>query len=108
TRWCRWLRRGRFEAAPFAGRDRTLIAPRGTACRQNATPFVSSALFLWEMRRYFRRVWARLLIGSLAGIAMNTAVVLPAILLGRAIDAALALERGQASADAVTGAALLF
>jgi hypothetical protein len=34
------------------------------------------------MRRYFRRVWLRLLIGSLAGIAMNTTVVLPAILLG--------------------------
>ncbi|MGH7343071.1 MAG: hypothetical protein ACREKH_21505 [Candidatus Rokuibacteriota bacterium] len=37
------------------------------------------------------------MLGSLAGIVMNTAVVLPAILLGRAIDRALALERGQAT-----------
>ena len=39
---------------------------------------------------------------------MNTAVVLPAILLGRAIDRALALERGQATAGDVAWAALAF
>jgi len=38
---------------------------------------------------------------------MNTAVVLPAILLGRAIDRALALERGDAT-TADVGAALAF
>src|SRR5947208_6471838 len=62
--------------------------------------------YLWEMRPYFRQVAGQLVLGSLAGIVMNTAVVLPAILLGRAIDTALALERGEADATAVVWAAL--
>ena len=64
--------------------------------------------FLWAMRPYFRQVAGQLVIGSLAGIVMNTAVVLPAILLGRAIDTALALERGRAAPADVAAAALLF
>src|SRR5215216_7799875 len=64
--------------------------------------------YLWELRPYFRQVAGELVLGSLAGIVMNTAVVLPAILLGRAIDTALALARGQASASAVGWAALAF
>jgi ATP-binding cassette subfamily B multidrug efflux pump len=64
--------------------------------------------FLWEMRTYFRQVAGQLVLGSLAGIIMNTAVVLPAILLGRAIDQALAWERGSATATDVTWAALAF
>jgi ABC-type multidrug transport system fused ATPase/permease subunit len=64
--------------------------------------------YLWEMRPYFRQVAGQLVLGSLAGIVMNTAVVLPAILLGRAIDTALALERGEADATAVVWAALAF
>ncbi len=64
--------------------------------------------FLWEMRRYYRQVAGQLVLGSLAGIAMNTAVVLPAILLGRAIDRALAWERGSATATDVAWAALAF
>ena len=44
--------------------------------------------YLWEMRPHFRQVAGQLVLGSVAGIMMNTAVVLPAILLGRAIDAA--------------------
>src|SRR5215207_7324016 len=64
--------------------------------------------YLWIMRPYFRQVAGELVLGSLAGIVMNTAVVLPAILLGRAIDVALALSRGQASASAVGWAALAF
>ncbi|HJZ47573.1 MAG TPA: ABC transporter ATP-binding protein [Roseiflexaceae bacterium] len=64
--------------------------------------------YLWELRPYFRQVAGELLLGSIAGIVMNTAVVLPAILLGHAIDTALALERGQASASAVGWAALAF
>ena len=39
---------------------------------------------------------------------MNTMVVLPAILLGRAIDVALAFEKGQASLQTVAWAALAF
>ena len=64
--------------------------------------------FLWEMRPYFRQVAGQLVLGSIAGIVMNTAIVLPAILLGRAIDAALALERGEVDSTAVAWAALAF
>ncbi len=64
--------------------------------------------FLWEMRWYFRQVAGQLALGSVAGIIMNTAVVLPAILLGRAIDRALAWERGSATATDVGWAALAF
>src|SRR6266581_8937353 len=64
--------------------------------------------FLWEMRPYFRQVAGQLVLGSVAGIIMNTAVVLPAILLGRAIDRALLWERGGATAADVGWAALAF
>ncbi|MCL5027305.1 MAG: ABC transporter ATP-binding protein/permease [Chloroflexi bacterium] len=64
--------------------------------------------YLWELRPYFRQVAGQLVLGSLCGIVMNTAIVLPAILLGRAIDMALAFEQGQADASAVTWAALAF
>jgi len=64
--------------------------------------------FLWLMRPYFRQVAGQLVVGSIAGIIMNTAVVLPAILLGRAIDRALAWERGGATAGDVAWAALVF
>ncbi len=64
--------------------------------------------FLWAMRPYFRQVLGQLCLGSVAGIVMNTAVVLPAILLGRAIDTALALERGTGTPADVTWAAVLF
>ena len=60
------------------------------------------------MRRYFRQVAGQLVLGSVAGIIMNTAVVLPAILLGRAIDQALAWERGTATAADVSWAAVAF
>src|SRR6478735_7014300 len=63
--------------------------------------------YLWKLRPYFRQTAGELVLGSLAGIVMNTAVVLPAILLGRAIDKALALDRGEATPDDVTFAALL-
>ncbi len=64
--------------------------------------------YLWEMRPYFRQVAGQLVLGSIAGFIMNTAVVLPAILLGQAIDAALAFERGAVGAGAVGWAALAF
>ena len=50
---------------------------------------MSSAQFLLRMRPYFRQVVGELVLGSLCGILMNTAVVLPALLLGRAIDEVL-------------------
>jgi ATP-binding cassette subfamily B multidrug efflux pump len=64
--------------------------------------------YLWEMRPYFRQVAGQLVLGSITGIIMNTAVVLPAILLGRAINAALAFERGEVGPGAVGWAALAF
>ena len=63
--------------------------------------------YFWKLRAYFRQVAGELVLGSLAGIVMNTAVILPAILLGSAIDKALALERGEATPEEVTLAALL-
>src|SRR3954452_21473098 len=63
--------------------------------------------FLWAMRPYARQVLGQLCLGSVAGIVMNTAVVLPAILLGRAIDTALAVEKGQSTPRDMTIAALL-
>ncbi len=45
---------------------------------------------------YLRQVSGLLTIGSLAGIAMNTAVVLPAVLLGHAVDTVLAVAQGRA------------
>lgn len=64
--------------------------------------------FLWSIRPYFRQVAGELLLGSIAGILMNTAVVLPAILLGQAIDIALAFSRQEVPTSAVTRAVLLF
>ncbi|MBI3329479.1 MAG: ABC transporter ATP-binding protein, partial [Nitrospinae bacterium] len=64
--------------------------------------------YLWEMRPYFRQVAGQLALGSITGFIMNTAVVLPAILLGWAIDAALAFERGEVGPGAVGWAALAF
>jgi len=63
--------------------------------------------YLWRLRGYFRQVAGELVAGSAAGIVMNTAVVLPTILLGAAIDQALALERGAATPADVAMAALL-
>jgi ATP-binding cassette subfamily B multidrug efflux pump len=64
--------------------------------------------YLWEMRPYFRQVAGQLVLGSITGIIMNTAIVLPPILLGWAIDAALAFERGEVGPGAVGWAALAF
>lgn len=64
--------------------------------------------YLWELRPYYRHTAGELLLGSLCGILMNTMVVLPAVMLGKAIDTALAFEQGNASLDDVTWAALGF
>jgi ATP-binding cassette, subfamily B, multidrug efflux pump len=57
--------------------------------------------YLWEMRPYFRQVAGQLVLGSMTGFVMNTAIVLPPILLGWAIDAARAFERGDVGPGAV-------
>jgi len=64
--------------------------------------------YLWEIRPYFRHVAGELMIGSICGILMNTMIVLPAVLLGRAIDVTLAFDQGQATINDVTWAALAF
>jgi ABC-type multidrug transport system fused ATPase/permease subunit len=64
--------------------------------------------YLWELRPYFRQVTGQLVLGSIAGFIMNTAVVLPAILLGQAIDVVRAFERGDVGLSAVGWAALAF
>src|SRR5439155_18077455 len=64
--------------------------------------------YLWELRPYFRHVAGQLVLGSLNGVVMNTAAVLPSILLGRALDTALAFERGAADSAAVSWAAVAF
>jgi ATP-binding cassette subfamily B multidrug efflux pump len=66
------------------------------------------AHYLWELRPYARQTAGALVLGSLAGIVMNTAVVLPPLLLGRAIDTALAVQQGHESTDALAWAALMF
>lgn len=63
---------------------------------------------LWEIRPYFRQGAGQLVLGSITGVIMNTAVVLPAITLGWAIDAALAFERGEVGPGAVGWAVLAF
>lgn len=64
--------------------------------------------YLWEMCPYFRQVVGQLVLGSITGFIMNTAVVLPAITLSWAIDAALAFERGEVGPGTVGWAALAF
>src|SRR5712692_7314630 len=69
---------------------------------------MSAARFLWRMRPYVRQVTGEVVLGSVCGFIMNTAVVLPAVLLGRAVDQVVALSRGETTPAAVTLAALLF
>ncbi len=54
--------------------------------------------FLWRARQYYRQVAGLLLVGSLFGIVMNITVVLPPVLLGRAVDATLAADTGEPTA----------
>ena len=52
----------------------------------------SSSGFLSRMRPYFRQVAGELALGSACGFLMNTLVVLPALLLGHAVDEVLRLQ----------------
>ncbi|TQN43678.1 ATP-binding cassette subfamily B protein [Blastococcus colisei] len=71
-------------------------------------PRRTAAPSLWRgMRPYARQVAGLLTIGSLCGLLMNTAVVLPAVLLGHAVDTVLAHDRGAVNGGAVTRAVLL-
>ena len=65
-------------------------------------------LYLRAIWPYLKQVSGLLLIGSLGGIVMNTAVVLPAVLLGRAIDAATAWSAGRGTGADVLRAGLVY
>src|SRR5436305_1834883 len=82
------------------------VEPAPRSCDRDISLLMNP--YLWQMRPYFRRVAGLMTIGSVSGIVMNTTVVLAAILLGRAIDAARAYGNGQASSSAVGWAALAF
>lgn len=62
--------------------------------------------YLLGLLPYYRHVLGTIVIGSLCGLVMNTTVVLPPILLGRAIDTMNALAAGEATTAAVGLAAL--
>jgi ATP-binding cassette subfamily B multidrug efflux pump len=65
-------------------------------------------VFLWSLRPYYRQIAGLLALGSVGGIVMNLAVVLPAVLLGRAVNVVLAAEHHRASTAQVGWAALVF
>jgi len=66
------------------------------------------AHYLWTLRPYYRQAAGQLVLGCLAGVVMNTAVVLPAVCLGRAIDAATHFAKGQVTRAALLQAVALF
>src|SRR3954467_14064202 len=64
--------------------------------------------YLRGLLPYYRHVLGTIVIGSVCGLIMNTTVVLPPILLGRAIDAVTALADGAATSREVGLAALAY
>src|SRR5438477_6946460 len=64
--------------------------------------------YLRGLLPYYRQVLGTLIVGSICGVIMNTAVVLPSILLGRAIDTVSAVAAGTAAPSAVGWAALTY
>ena len=64
--------------------------------------------YLRGLQPYYRHVLGTIVIGSICGLIMNTTVVLPAILLGRAIDTVGAAVDGTVPPSAVGWAALAY
>lgn len=64
--------------------------------------------FLQAIWPYLKQVSWLLILGSLGGIVMNTVVVLPPVLLGRAIDTATAWAEGQGASIHVLWAGLAY
>jgi ATP-binding cassette subfamily B multidrug efflux pump len=96
-------------AAQASGEDARAAVARvhATGVTEQPSGAVSGRGVWRAMRPYARQVAGLLSVRSLCGLLMNTAVVLPAVLLGQAVDTVLAHERGQADGAAVTRAALL-
>lgn len=63
--------------------------------------------YLWRLRPYYRQLSWLIAIGSLCGIAMNVAVVLPPLLLGNAINRVQAVQHGTGTISQVKWAVLL-
>jgi ABC-type multidrug transport system fused ATPase/permease subunit len=63
--------------------------------------------YLWHLRPYYRQLSGLIVVGSMCGIAMNVAVVLPPLLLGKAINAIQNAQRGTGTTGQVAWAALL-
>ncbi|ABK05897.1 ABC transporter related (plasmid) [Arthrobacter sp. FB24] len=59
------------------------------------------------MLPYGRQVAGLLVLGSVCGVLMNTAVVLPSLLLGQAVNTVVQFRDGQADAASVTAALVL-
>jgi hypothetical protein len=59
------------------------------------------------LRPYLRQVTGLVVIGSVAGIVMNIVAVLPAVLLGRAVDTVLAYTGDEVPFGDVTRAVVL-
>jgi ATP-binding cassette subfamily B protein len=64
--------------------------------------------YLRGLLPYYRHVFGTIVIGSICGLIMNTSVVLPPILLGRAIDTVSAVDAGTVAPSAVGWAALAY
>lgn len=64
--------------------------------------------YLWKLRPYYRQISGLTIIGSVCGVVMNVAVVLPPLLLGHAINVVESASQGSAAPSDVTWAALLF
>ncbi len=61
--------------------------------------------YVWQLRQYLRQTAGQLLLGALAGILMNTTLVLPSLALGRAVDVAVAYMNGTGDVNALLLAA---
>jgi ATP-binding cassette subfamily B multidrug efflux pump len=64
--------------------------------------------FLKAIIPYLKQVAGLLIVGSVGGLVMNTVVVLPAILLGRLIDTAMASSEGKATSQDVLLAGMAY
>jgi hypothetical protein len=88
--------------AAAAARD---LARVWTTCESTGTIRAAATGLLRSMAPYLRQVGGLLTIGSLGGVAMNNTVVLPAVLLGHAINVALPVSHGAATTADLAGAA---
>ena len=64
--------------------------------------------YLWKARAYYRQVAGLLSLGAVSGIICNVSVVLPAMFLGRTIDATLSLGQGRAALASLVRATLFY